>query len=1196
MNRFSSFSTSIARVAALVLFLVAPAAVSYAQVQAGLGALSGTVSDATKAAVPGATVVLSNATIGFKQQTTTNGSGQFSFTALTVVDGYKLDVSSKGFSGASVKDITTSVGTIITQDVTLAVGSEAQTIEVEAGSIEQVQVDTSAVSQLIDSTIWEDSPLSVRSQNQFVGLVAGAAPDTANTGRGFAVNGARTGTGNFLMDGFDNNDQGLGGGAHGGAVTTLSPDAIQEYRVITSVPNAEYGRAGGFTTDTVMKSGTNRWHGSAFEYNRIQALAQENWFNSESTPHLRDHLVRNQFGGSIGGPIYRDKTFFFATVEIQHRRSGSPSSYTGITQDFFNFVKSGAYEAFEEGLAPYNVATPNPNGDGTVNVGFCLQYTTGACPGQFAGVKTLGPVFNTNYAATPNEFPFGTYNLTNEPTDLLLGGTTYLPVNIYGTGNITDTDTYNQNRGTLKLDHNLSQRDTLHFVYSEDLDNDTQNVGGGGSFPGPPVLNYGGAQIFGATWNHTFSPNVLNLLKGGYLRHVRNFATGGPQGTAETVSADTIGTGFGKGSGFPQLFTENQFSYEDSLTLTHGRHNIKAGGRYARTRNGSSFYNDVNGTYYYWGSADLLTDAQDTLSAEAYAPGVYTPATYGGIYYASGSLDLTTGLAPDPYRGYRANEVAAYAQDDFKVTSHLLLNYGLRWDYFGPPHNFRSGIDSNVYFGTDTTLHSNLNQFAPNVSLLLGEEGAAFKCVAVACGTPGQTGYAPASGTTTIWKRDLGNFAPRLGFSYDTFGNGKLVIRGGWGIGYDRLYNNVYENIRFNGPHFVDNALGFGAGSAGISAALTKQVVQSPFVANTALGVAGAAPVPRHVNQNLKTASYQQTHFGIETEKAGYVLEVNFINTLGRQLVGIMNANTFEGRDACYSGSSTAQLALCKGAGLTTLSTARPNPAFGNDNFRTNGFSSNYNAGQVSVRKGYSHGLQINANYTYAKALDQVSDVFTIKGGATGIPTPYNPRNNYGPSDFDIRHQASFTVNYISQSQAHKLLLAGWGISPILTMRSGATINIDDGNSSYDPNKSGLTGVQRAIYVGTGKPTNAYNHSLSPAGIQDAPGTATLNPKLFKAVTAGTSTACPLTINNGLFCDPPGRNSLTGLRQYNLDMQVAKHIHFGEKYSVTLQAAFFDIDGHVEWSDPVGDINSSNFGKSTSAGHRESQLSARFAF
>jgi len=607
MIRFTSFTSAFYRATAiLVLFCAAFAATNVnAQVEAGLGALSGVVTDSTKATVAGAKVVLANPSIGYHKETTTNSEGAYSFSPLTVVGGYTVTVTAKGFSIGEVKNITTSVGTVITQNLTLTPGSEAQTIEVEAGSIEQVQVDTSSVSELIDNTIFADSPLSVRNQNSFVGLVAGAAPDTAGTGRGYAVNGARTGAGNFLLDGFDNNDQGLGGGAAGGAVTTISPDAIEEYRVITSVPDAEYGRAGGFTTDTVLKSGTNHWHGSAFEYNRIQALAQNSWFSNFNG--LRDHLVRNQFGGSIGGPIYKDKTFFYATLELQRRVNANPASFTGITQDFYNFVKSGAYEAWMEGTAQQNTGVnPEAPTDGSVGIGFCPQFLGTTCPGKFASVKTLGPVFVGNYAATPGEFPFATANFTNEPTDLLLDAyqASFLPVNIYGTGNIISAETYKQNRGTMKIDHRLTNRDQLSFAYSLDPDNDIVSTGGGDSFPGPAELNYGGAQIFGATWDHTFSPSLLNIFKAGYLRHVRNFAATGPQGTASTLSADSITTGFGKSDGFPQLFTENQFSYEDSLSWNKGKHALKGGFRFARTRNGSSFYNDVNGTYYYWGSAD----------------------------------------------------------------------------------------------------------------------------------------------------------------------------------------------------------------------------------------------------------------------------------------------------------------------------------------------------------------------------------------------------------------------------------------------------------------------------------------------------------------------------------------------------------------------------------------------------------------
>ncbi len=1167
---------------------------AHAQVQAGQGALAGVVTDATKAAIPGAKVVLTNPAIGLSKSTVTNSSGEFTFSPLTVTDGYVISVSAGGFSSGTIKGVTTSVGTIITQNISLNIGSDAQTVEVQAGNIEQVQTDTSAVSQLIDSTVFADSPLDNRTSNAFVGLTAGASP-TSGTGRGYAVNGARSGAGNFMLDGFDNNDQGLGGagalGGTGGAITTVSPDAIQEYRVISSVPNAEYGRAGGFTTDTVLKSGTNKLHGSVFEYNRIQALAQNNWFSKNSG--LQDHLVRNQFGGSLGGPLVKDRTYFYATAEFQRQATGNPSSFVGITQDFFNFVKSGAYETFQEGLTQQN---PVKKADGTVGTGFCPQYLGRTCPGAFASIKTLGPVFSANYAATPYEFPFGTQNPTNEPTDLLLGGTTYLPVNIYATGNITTTDNFAQNRGTMKLDHKLSQRDQLAFTYSTDLFNDVTNTGGGSSFPGPAEISYGGAQIFGATYDHTFSPNLINVLKGGYLRHVNNITASGFQGTPTTFTQDNITTGFGKSTGLPQLFTENQFTYEDSATYTKGTHTMKAGFRFARTRNGSSFYNDVNGTLEYWGASDLLTDALDTDTGETLDPADYPNSVYGTLDYATASLDLTTGIAPDPYRGYRANEFAAYAQDDWKATSRLHLNYGLRWDYFGPPHNFRPGIDSNVYFGTDTTLKATLNPFAPNVPLLLGEQGAQFKCVAVACGVPTQgAGYAPSNGSNVIWQQNKKNFGPRVGFAYDAFGNGRLVVRGGFGIGYDRLYNNVFENIRFNGPHFVDNTLGYGVGSAGIPSSLRSTLIQTNFTGNTALSIAGASPTPRHVSQYLKTAYYENVHFGVETHVKGFVVEANYIGTFGRQLVGIMNANTFEGRTAC-SGSTygVSNLTACKNAGITNFATTRPSTLFGSDNFRTNGFNSTYGGGQLSVRRGFGYGFQVLANYTYSKALDEISDVFTIRGGGTGIPTPYNQSHNYGPADFDLRHLATFTVNYISQSSTHKYLLAGWGISPIVTMHSGATINVNNSFSTYDPNKTGLLGIQRALYIGKGKPTNAYNHSVSPAGL--VPGQArTLNAALFTNNTT-QQFRCPTNINSGLFCDVGGRNSLTGLRYYNVDAAVSKHIPLGERFNLSVQAAFFDVDGHVQFSDPVGDVNSTNFGRSTSSGKRTGQLAARIDF
>ena len=312
------------------------------------------------------------------------------------------------------------------------------------------------------------------------------------------------------------------------------------------------------------------------------------------------------------------------------------------------------------------------------------------------------------------------------------------------------------------------------------------------------------------------------------------------------------------------------------------------------------------------------------------------------------------------------------------------------------------------------------------------------------------------------------------------------------------------------------------------------------------------------------------------------VLEADYVLTLGRKLVGLENINTFPGRLACPT-ATYAPGSLCYNAGYPAgFSTSRLSHAFGSDNFRTNGFSSNYSGGQLSIRKGYSNGLQVTANYTYSKAMDEVSDVFTIKSGATGISAPYNPSYDYGPADFDTKHLFVLTANYVSHSQSHKLLLAGWGLSPIITLHSGTPIDIIDGSSGYSPNKDGVAGVQRAVYTGTDAIKNAINHSQSPA-------TGYLKPGSFGAYT------CPLTVNAGLFCNPPvQRNSLYGPSFYNVDLAGSKHFTFRDHYEFTFQAAFFDLDNHPEFVNPVANTNEGNFGQSTSTflnGNRVGQLS-----
>jgi hypothetical protein len=745
------------------------------------------------------------------------------------------------------------------------------------------------------------------------------------------------------------------------------------------------------------------------------------------------------------------------------------------------------------------------------------------------------------------------------------------PVPVYATAAESQSAPTNQNRASLKIDHKLTDKDQLGFAYILDLVNTSVQDGANSAYLtfSPNETIVAGAQVFTGNWTRTFSPSLQNLFRLGYTRHVSNFAAPGTQGVPMILTADPLSEGFGASSGFPQLFTENEFLYEDSLSKVVGKHSLKTGFRFIRTRNGSSFYNDFNGTIWPWDVETLVTD--ETFDDQADRALTGGPSA-GSLYDASAAVDTTTNGAPNPYRGYRANEFAAYAQDDWKVSSQLTLNLGLRWEYFGPPHNFQAGYDSNVFFGAFTTPTPNGNPFLPNSTFIGAMQGATFQLV-------------PNAGHSTLWNKDTNNFGPRVGFSFDPTGTGKTAIRGGFGIGFDRLYNNAYENIRFNSPRYADNTIG--AGVSGIVAGPLEQgaaLVAIPFTANSLFSSYGAKPVPRHVDQRLVTAYYEQVNLGVQHEIArGYVAEVNYVGTFGRKLVGLKDANNFDGRTACPT-----LTAACKAAGFTAATTARPNLLFNGDNFRSNGFNSNYNGLQVSVRKGYSHGLMFLANYTYSKAMDEVSDIFDLKNAIqSGITDPINPGYDYGPADFDVKHLVAITINYEEQWNKKDLLLGGWGISPIIQLQSGTPFSTYDSSGSYNPNKDGRTGIDRVVYIGPGSYKSAISSSASPNGSG------------YLKVSQFSPYKCPATVNFGLWCDPPmSRNAFYGPGYSNVDVAVSKRFFITEGQRLTAQIAFFNLLNHPIFSNPVSDFNSPSFGfaQSTANTSRVTQLSLRYDF
>jgi len=1162
----------------LLAFLVL-ALCAGAWAQGGTSELTGLVTDPTGAIVSGVDVKLTNTATGIVRTTTTNASGTYRFPALDVVGAYTLEVSPKGFKSVKVQNIVPAVGLIVTRDVKLEVGTTSEQVTVEAG-VQLIQTEDASLGQAVDRRVWQDMPLETRSSNDFLALLPGAEPSSVSqvTDRGPAVNGSRPGSGNFEVDGFNNNDQGTGGGGtvfgSGGSVTTISPDAIQEYRVIDNVPPAEYGKAS-FVTDTVLKSGTNQWHGSLFEYNRIQALAANSFFSNYASE--QDHLIRNQFGGSVGGPIIKDKTFFYFTVEAHRLRQSSPVFAHTITTDFLQFVNSGQFATFQES---------DP-------AGLCMQATNyffgeaEPCPGAFS-TDTFTGVSNSTLGATYSKMQSqenlplcssGSANcskFSNDSQGVWTSGavlgfpyTVTYPVPIFATINVPGGQITNQMRYAAKVDHKLSVKDQLSGSYLYDNADSTFPYGGNNAM-GPTELFHGRSQNAGITWSHTFSPTVLNQARFSYVRHTGNFPSDPRvEGMPDVLSYfDSPTIGYGMSDALPQLFTENEFVWRDDLSITKGKHNFKTGAEFSRTRNGSSFDVEKNGYVYPIDTEDMVTDGMFTNNFEGY---FFGGQYFGGIAEAGASLNPYTGALPIYYRGFRANEVAAYVQDDWRVSPRLSLNLGVRWEYFGPPHNFQAGLDANLSTGSPETPCTNpgTNPFYPNTS--------SFYC-AIATGA-----YQVKK---NLWNKDLNNFAPRLGFSYDALGNQKMVIRGGFGVNFDRMYNNIFENIRLNPPFF---ALGLKAstifGFPGITIPETQALYQTPFTGTDVFFGAGLTPSTRAMDQNLVTAYYEQAHFGVQYEIAkDFVLESDYVGTFGHKLEAILGAGTYDGRT------------------VSGVSHSLVNPNYGRISFRDNCCNSNYHGWQTSLRKRFSYGLQFNANYTYAKALDDVSDVLGEKIGGTahGYPMdPTDPRVDYGPADFDVRHRFVTSFDYDLPFAKGNRWMGGWGISGIVSWQTGAPFSVFNG--AVDSNKDGEF-TDRSAYIGSGSIKNAVDHSHEPyQGYLKVDGSDFAQPNT-------SDLPCPSSVNNGLWCEGPSvgqmeRNTLNGPGFFNTDFSVKKAFKITEKSNLRFEANFFNIFNHTNFKLPdnnlidAGTGPGATFGESnTSFDPRITQLALRFDF
>ena len=1126
--------------------------------QLGKGAVEGSVTDPSGASVPNATVTLVNEGTGVARTVQSNAAGLYRFD-FTEAGSYSLKVAAQGFANYELTKLVVTVGQTVTSDVRLELGRTAATVTVEASGVQLVNVANAELSGLVSRTTIANLPLEIRDATAFVNLQPGAVPDAFNgSTRGAAVNGMRGGMGNFMVDGTDNNDYGQGGRSHNssgtipGGMVSISPDAVQEFRVVTNNFSAEYGRQGGFVTDTVLKSGSNQLHGSAFEYNRNSKTTANDFFSNKVGNH--DVLIRNQFGGSAGGPIRKDKMFIFGAVELQRLRQETPTTVTTVRQQFIDFVNSGQFAAFaNQNAAAFGLSSPID----------CSNPSNPGC--------SLGPIFKQLDSAHPlprSTTPVGpTDNLSTSP---LYTGVAY-PVPVFGQATYAARTEVNQTRFDTRYDYQINPTNTLtaHYIFD---DFPTFNGGIGGDFlnPGYGIQANSRSQNDAIAYTHIFTPTIVNELKFTYLRAHADFPRQDPQ-VPSIGTFDALTVGFGTTSSLPQTFTENTFQYQDNLAITRGRHSVKLGGEYRRTRNGSQFAAERDGLFEVWDAENLLTDgAIGDLGGN------------GGWGDAEASINpsSSTPARPEFYRGFRANEFGGYVHDNWKIRDRVTLNLGLRYDYFGPPHNFRPNLDSNFYFGPST-----LNQ-----CVVRNSNGKTYCFPTQGAANPWSTNpYYPVNPYTAaefggtfklknsdIWQKDTDNFAPRFGVAWDVRGNQKTVVRAGGGVFYDRMWNNLFENIRFNPPLFAFSQFGGFSGTV-------EGPISTPGFYSIPINIAnfagpGALPSGRHMDQNLKTAYSEQVNFDIQQQLAGsWLLDVAYVGTFGHKLTGVVDLNTFPGR---------------RGFGF---SSRRINPNLGSDNARGNFYNSNYSGLQTRLTKRMSRGVQLDFNYTWSHALDYVSDAFNNKAGGDYRPEDsFNRQLEYGNADFDIRHRIVGDFVWDMPFYRSNRWLGGWSFNGVVIWQSGSPFTVFD--SAIDSDGDGHLN-DRGTFLGKGGFGSAVHHGVSPAD-------GYLYANLFAPPPQPTAGGVP---QDGWLA----RNAFFGPAYFNTDLSVSKNFRINERASLKVIVSSFNIWNHpsflmvpAQGTQQGGDISNPQFGQApqtvqpnnTGTGGRVFQFGVRIDF
>jgi outer membrane receptor protein involved in Fe transport len=1106
------------------LFLLAFAAVA-AFGQAETGQIKGKVTDPNGAVVPNATVSVKSVATGGGRTATADSDGVY---IVTNLQPGLYDVTFQGGSfAAATQRVEITTGARVTLDQTLGLQSVSGTVNVVAAGGVEVNTTSQELSNVVSATQLRELPTITRNPYALVAISGNVNEDAASgRGAGFSINGQRSASTNILLDGGQNVDNFT---ATIGMSVPL--DAVGEFRVITSNFSAEYGRASGGIVNVSTRPGTSEFHGTGYEFYRSSALSSAGFDNNaKGTP--KGLFTRNQFGYSIGGPIKKERLFFFNSTEWTRVRSSQTQT---------RWV-----------MAPQLIAASNARTQ-AIFAGSTLAATPN---GNIVTVATLCSPAGLNLD------PMSTFCTTVPGATPALQQVTYLLPTDAGGG--SPQNTWNT---STRIDWNYSSKTQIYGRYAISSENDFVGTVGASPYAG---FNTGATAfdqnaIISAT--HTFTPNFVSQTKLVFNR----FNVQQPLGTAPVQPTyyfrGTTASSFGgvridlpgylpeaPGSAIPFGGPQNVGEVDEDLSWTHEKHTFRFGGQYVYMQDNRAFgaYEEaVVGI----GTTNFTTAFNNFLNGNARS--IQVAINPQGKTLPGSTVTLPVG-PPDFTRSNRYNEWALYFNDSWRVRSRVTLNLGLRYEYYSVQHNKNRALDSNFNYGTGSTIFQQI------------QSGGI--CVDTACVGGG------------LWKPDRKDFAPRLGFAWDVKGNGKTAIRGGYGIAYERNFGNVTFNVIQNPPAY---------GVVTVTGLFPVPPPSNNF--GPLGGSTGTATLPgtlnvRHVNENIKNAYAHFWSASFEHEMwPRTIVKAEYSGSAGRRLYDLTNDNR-SGLACIVLGPTQCYTAANPNARLNLL--YYPLNTRGNKGFSNyNGLIASIESSNLA-----NLGLQFTARYTYSVSKDNLSSTFSESGNNfnLGLLDPQNPALDYGYSDFDARHRfvSGFTWNvpyFKNRHGALKQVLDGWELNGIVTVHSGNPFTIYDcSQAQFEVCPRLIPGVPITSFsVNHNAPsigTNLFN--LLDISNQAASAGAYVNP------LSGNSEFGPFPANmttKDAFRGPGYWNADFGLyKTFQISERVKLQIR-GEFYNAFNHANMFLLGGNA-------DISSFNNIQGQKLGNRNIQVAGKIIF